>query len=184
VARVSSARYHPAPLETSRMKLQDFLGRLPEPFALEILQDLPGPDRKDLLRRHGARVKVGPGALKRAARLQKECRLLLAALQKAEDADEGRTFLQGWLARRAEMVVGFLDAWEVDHQNGIVEDFDWASELPADKVKESLEQVDAEKFEPIAPLVYFAYLELPVTEEVVDVDALLEGAKEGVAAKG
>lgn len=153
------------------MKLKAFLERLPEPFAIEILEALPGPDRKDLVRRHGAKVKIGAGSLKRADRMAKECKHLLAALRRSEDLDAQRTYLQGWLARRAELIVTLLDAWEVKHTNGIVEDFGWVEELSADKVKASLEKVDP-KFEKIAPLVYFAYLELPVTAEVLDVDAL------------
>lgn len=156
------------------MKLLTFLERLPEPFAIELLEALPGPDRKDLVRRHGAKVKVGAGSLKRSVRMAKECKLLLASLKKSDDLDAQRTFLQGWLARRADMIVHFLEAWEVKHTNGIVEDFGWVEELTAEKVKESLEAVKekVEDMEPIAPLVYFAYLELPCTDEVLDVDAL------------
>ncbi|RMG08490.1 MAG: hypothetical protein D6731_21810 [Planctomycetota bacterium] len=156
------------------MKMDTFLERVPEAFATEILAALPGPDRKDLVRRHGARVKIGAGTLKRAQRLAKECRLLLSALRKSDDVDAKRSFLQGWLARRAQMIVAFLDAWEVEHQGGIVEDFSWVESLDAEKVKRSLETVREQlpDLEPVAPLVYFAYLELPVTEEVLDVEAL------------
>ena len=160
------------------MKLKDFLKRLPEPFAVEILEALPAPDRRELLRDHGAKVPIASGSLKRSDRILKETRLLVAALAKSEDLDAQRTFLQGWLARRAEMIVGFLDAWGVSHQGGIVEDFEWVGKLDAEKVKESLAKV-GEKAEPVAPLVYFAYLELPVTAEVVDVDGLLKGVAEG-----
>ena len=73
----------------------------------------------------------GSITLKRAARIQKETRLLLPALIKSGDPDEGRTYLQGWLARRAEMIVAFLDAWEIEHQGGIVEDFSWVEALTA-----------------------------------------------------
>lgn len=163
------------------MKLKDFLKRLPEPFAVEILEALPAPDRRELLRHHGAKVPIGAGSLKRSDRLVKETRLLLKALEFAEP-DDARTFLQGWLARRAEMIVGFLDAWGVQHQGGIVEDFEWVQKLEADKVKESLAKV-GEKAEPVAPLVYFAYLELPVTEQVVSVDDLLKGVANGTAAQ-
>jgi len=45
-------------------------------------------------------------------------------------------------------------------------------------VKESLAKV-GEKAEPIAPLVYFAYLELPVTAEVLDVENLIKGVANG-----
>ena len=161
------------------MKLREFLKKLPEPFAVEILEALPAPDRRELLRRHGAKVPIGAGSLKRADRLQKEAKLVLHALQReSTDLDDARTFLQGWLARRAEMIVGFLDAWGIQHQGGIVEDFDWVQKLEASKVKESLGKV-GEKAEPVAPLVYFAYLELPVTAEVLDVDNLLKGVAEG-----
>lgn len=165
------------------MKLATFLERLPDPFAVEILEALPGPDRKDLVRRHGAKVKVSAGNLKRAVRMQKEARALLDKLRKSEDLDAQRTFLQGWLARRADMIVHLLDAWEVQHSSGIVEDFDWVNELEADKVKASLEKLDEKlkedgrELEPIAPLVYFAYLELPCTEQVLDVDALFAGVE-------
>ncbi len=156
------------------MKLATFLERIPEPFALEILEALPGPDRKDLVRRHGAKVKVTAGNLKRSVRMAKECKALLAALRKSDDLDAQRTFLQGWLARRADMIVHFLTAWEVPNQGGIVEDFEWVNELTADKVKPSLAELPEKnaELEPIAPLVYFAYLELPCTEEVLDVDKL------------
>lgn len=160
------------------MKLRDFITKLPEPFAIEILEALPAPDRRELLRNHGAKVAIGAGSLKRSDRVTKECRILLRELEKSENPDEARTFLQGWLARRAEMIVGFLDAWGVQHQGGIVEDFDWVDKLEAAKVKESLAKV-GEKAEPVAPLVYFAYLELPVTEQVVDVSALLKGVEKG-----
>ena len=50
------------------MKLHDFLKRIPQSFALELLEALPGPDRRELLRAHNARVKAGPGNLKRASR--------------------------------------------------------------------------------------------------------------------
>ena len=50
--------------------------------------------------------------------------------------------------------------------------------LEAAKVKESIAKL-ADKSEPVGPLVYFAYLELPVTEQVLDVDALLKGVAEG-----
>lgn len=153
--------------------MSDFLERLPESFATELLTALPGPDRKDLLRRHNAKVKVTAGTLKRSVRTAKETRLLLAALKKS-DLDAQRTFLQGWLARRAEMIVHLLDKWEVTHTNGIVEDFGWVKELSADKVKASLEGL-SEDLEPIAPLVYFAYLELPISAEVLDVDGLFQG---------
>lgn len=156
------------------MKLATFLARIPETFAVELLEALPAPDRKELLRRHGAKVAIGAGSLKRADRVVTEARLLLAALRKSTDADEGRTFLQGWLARRAEMIVGLLDAWKVQHQGGIVEDFSWVEKLDAATVKASLEKLDP-KLEPIAPLVYFAYLELPVAEQVVDAAALFKG---------
>jgi hypothetical protein len=161
------------------LKLRELLKRLPEPFAVEILEALPAPDRRELLRRHGAKVAIAAGSLKRSDRLQKEARLIVQALQReGADLDDGRTFLQGWLARRAEMIVGFLDAWGVQHQGGIVEDFDWVEKLEAAKVKESLAKV-GEKAEPVAPLLYFAYLELPVTEQVLDVDGLLKGVAEG-----
>lgn len=156
------------------MKLKDFLKRLPEPFAVELLEALPAPDRRELLRRHGAKVPVSAGSLKRATRLAKEARLLVQALQRSDDPDEARTFLQGWLARRAEMVVHFLDAWKVEHQGGIVEDFSWVEKLTPETVKASLEGLDP-KLEPFAPLVYFVYLELPVSEQVLDVDALMKG---------
>lgn len=159
------------------MKLKDFLQRLPEPFAIELLEALPAPDRRELLRRHGAKVAVSAGSLKRATRMAKEARLLVHALQRSDDPDEARTFLQGWLARRAEMVVHFLDAWKVQHQGGIVEDFSWAEKLDAEAVKASMEGLDA-KLEPIAPLVYFTYLELPVTTQVLDVDALFKGLEQ------
>jgi hypothetical protein len=162
------------------MKLRDFLKKLPEPFAVEILNALPAPDRRELLRQHDAKVPIGAGSLKRSDRLVKETRLLLRSLENSTEVDEGRTFLQGWLARRAEMIVALLDAWGVQHQGGIVEDFEWVQKLEPAKVKESLTKV--EKFEPVAPLVYFAYLELPVTEQVVDVDALLKTAANGTAA--
>ncbi len=157
------------------MKLADFLERLPEPFAIELLDALPAPDRRQLLRAHGCKVPVGAGTLKRADRVGKEARMLVAALRRSTDPDQARTFLQGWLARRAEMVVAFLDAWEVPHQMGIVEEFGWVAKLDAEKVKASLEAVADKHQEPIAPLVYFAYLELPVTEQVLDVDALFRG---------
>ena len=156
------------------MKLRDFVKRIPETFAIEILEALPAPDRRELLRNHGAKVAIGAGSLKRSDRVQKEVRLLRAALEKSENPDDARTFLQGWLARRAEMIVGFLDAWGVAHQGGIVEDFDWVAKLEVAKVKDSLAKVGP-KAEPVAPLVYFAYLEMPVTGEVLDVDALLKG---------
>jgi hypothetical protein len=155
------------------MKLKAFLDRLPEPFAVEILEALPAPDRREILRRHGAKVAVSAGSLKRADRIAKEARLLVKALKGTEDPDEIRTFLQGWLARRAEIVVHFLDAWKVKHQGGIVEDFSWVEKLDAATVKASIESLGA-KHEPIAPLVYFVYLELPVTEQVLDVDALFK----------
>jgi hypothetical protein len=159
------------------MKMTAFLESVPEAFAIEILEALPGPDRKDLVRRNGAKVKMGAGTLKRSDRIAKETRLLLQALRKTDDLDAKRTFLQGWLARRAEMVVAFLDAWEVSHSNGIVEDFGWVEELPAERVKASIEAVREKctDLEPIAPLVYFAYLQLPVTEEVLDVAELWKG---------
>ena len=53
------------------MKMVEFLERLPESFAQEILTALPGPDRKDLLRSHGAKVKVTAGNLKRSVRAAK-----------------------------------------------------------------------------------------------------------------
>lgn len=155
------------------MKLKAFLERLPEPFAVEILEALPAPDRRELLRRHGAKVAVSAGSLKRANRISKEARLLVKSLLESTDPDETRTFLQGWLARRAEMVVHFLDAWKVKHQGGIVEDFGWVEKLDPATVKASIEALGG-KHEPIAPLVYFAYLELPVTEQVLDVDALFK----------
>ncbi len=156
------------------MKLKAFLSQIPESFSVELLEALPAPDRKELLRRHGAKVAMGAGSLKRANRVAAEAKLLLSALKKSDDADEARTFLQGWLARRAEMIVALLDAWKVQHQGGIVEDFSWVEKLDAATVKTSLEKLDP-KLEPIAPLVYFAYLELPVAEQVVDVDAILKG---------
>ncbi|MGE0709766.1 MAG: hypothetical protein AB7N76_21905 [Planctomycetota bacterium] len=160
------------------MKLKQFLERLPDGFASEILQALPGPDRKDLLRQHGAKVSLRAGSLKRSVRQAKESRILLNALRKTDDLDAQRTYLQGWLARRADMIVHFLDAWEVEHTNGIVEHFDWVEQLTPDKVRESLPGLKEknDKLEDVAPLVYFAYLELPCTEEVLDVDALLQGA--------
>ena len=164
------------------MKLKDFLKKLPEPFAVEILEALPAPDRRELLRQHGAKVPIASGSLKRSDRLTKETRLLLKALENSAEADDARTFLQGWLARRAEMIVGFLDAWGIQHQGGIVEDFEWVQKLEAAKVKESLAKV-GEKAEPVAPLVYFAYLELPVTAEVLDVENLLKGVANGTAAQ-
>jgi hypothetical protein len=160
------------------VKLKDFITKLPEPFAIEILESLPAPDRRELLRRHGAKVAIGAGSLKRTDRVTKECRILLRELERSSDPDDARTSLQGWLARRAEMIVGFLDAWGVQHQGGIVEDFDWVAKLEAAKVKESMAKL-AEKAEPVAPLVYFAYLELPVTEQVCDVTALLKGVEKG-----
>jgi hypothetical protein len=153
------------------MKLKEFLERLPEPFAIQMLEALPAPDRKDLLRRHNAKVKVSAGSLKRATRMAKECGLLMRALLRSDDGDAARTFLQGWLARRAEMIVKLLDAWEIEHQNGIVEDFSWVQKLEAEKVKESLKVLEElEGLEPFAPLVYFAYLEMPCTAEVYDLD--------------
>ena len=116
--------------------------------------------------------------------MAEEARKLLAALRRSSDLDAQRTFLQGYLARRAEMIVRLLDAWEIEHQNGIVEDFAWVDDLPAEKVKESLEVLkEVEELDPEAPLVYFAYLELPCTEEVLDVKALIEGANEPATAK-
>lgn len=164
------------------MKLHAFLARCPDAFAVEILEALPAPDRRELLHKFGCKVPMSPGNLKRANRVGKECKLLVQALQKDGDADAARTFLQGWLARRAELIVSFLDAWEIKHQGGIVEDFGWAEKLGADKVKASLEKLPQGKFEPIAPLVYFAYLELPVTEQVLDVDALFKGVEAGSTA--
>ena len=157
------------------MKLHEFLTRIPEPFAVEVLKALPGPDRKSLLRVHKAKLPVSSGTLRRSVRTAKECKRLLAALKKTKDLDAQRTFLQGWLARRADMIVHFLSAWEIDHQNGIVEDFGWLENLTLEQVKESLAKLQEEKedLEPIAPLVYFAYLEMPFTSEVLDVDALL-----------
>lgn len=163
------------------MKIHTFLQRCPEPFAVEVLEALPAPDRRDLLHKFGCKVPISPGNLKRAGRVAKECKLLVAALLKDGDADAIRTFMQGWLARRAEMIVAFLDAWEVQHQGGIVEDFAWVEKLTAEKVKASLEKLPADKFEPIAPLVYFAYLEVPVTEQVLDVEALFKGVETAAA---
>ncbi len=164
------------------MKLSDFLDRIPESFAIEILDALPGPDRKDLVKRHGAKVKIGAGTLRRADRMAKECKLLLNALRKSDDSDSKRTYLQGWLARRAEMIVSFLDAWEIQHTNGIVEDFDWVANVTAEQAKESLERItkENEELEPIAPLVYFAYLELPVTAEIMDLDAAWKSVEPAV----
>lgn len=164
------------------MKLTAFLQKLPEPFAVEVLEALPAPDRRELLRRHNCKVPVTAGSLKRATRIAKEARLLVNALIKSGEPDEARTFLQGWLARRADMIVTLLDTWKVQHQNGIVEDFAWVEKLEAATVKASLEKLDP-KLEPIAPLVYFAYLELPVTADVVDVDGLFKGL-EASPAKG
>ncbi len=158
------------------MKMLDFLERIPPHFAQEILESLPAPDRKDLLRRHNAKAKLKAGSLNRAVRAKKEARNLISALKKS-DLDSQRTFLQGWLARRADMIVYFLNAWEIEHQNGIVESFDWVDELEVEKVKESLPGLTEmnENLEPIAPLIYFAYLELPCTAEALDVDALIAG---------
>jgi hypothetical protein len=161
------------------VKLIDFLKKLPEPFAIEILEALPAPDRRELLRRHNAKVAISAGSLKREDRVKKETKLLRQSLERATaDADDQRTFLQGWLARRAEMIVGFLDAWGVEHQGGIVEDFGWVEKLQPEKVKESMAKL-AEKAEPVAPLVYFAYLELPCTAQVCDADALLKTVEQG-----
>lgn len=158
------------------MKLKDFLTRVPDEFGGEILSALPAPDRKDLLRRHDCKVTLRAGSLKRSVRQAKEAKLLLAALRRTDDTDAQRTFLQGWLARRADMIVYFLDTWEVEHNNGIVDHFDWVAELSAEKVKESLPGLKEvnDALEDIAPLVYFAYLELPVSGEVLDVDAIFK----------
>ena len=158
------------------MKMLDFLERIPSHFAEEILQALPAPDRKDLLRRHNAKAKLKAGSLSRSVRATKEAKNLVSALKKS-DLDSQRTFLQGWLARRADMIVYFLNAWEVDHQNGIVEDFDWINEIDPAKVRETIPGLTEmnDQLEPIAPLVYFAYLEMPCTAEVVDIDALFAG---------
>ena len=40
------------------MKMADFLERIPDAFALEVMEALPAPERKELVRRHGAKVKV------------------------------------------------------------------------------------------------------------------------------
>jgi hypothetical protein len=47
------------------MKMLDFLERIPPHFAQEILESLPAPDRKDLLRRHNAKAKLKAGSLNR-----------------------------------------------------------------------------------------------------------------------
>ena len=72
------------------MKLRDFLKKLPEPFAVEILQALPAPDRRELLRQHDAKVPIGAGSLKRSDRLVKETRLLLRSLENTDRGTKGR----------------------------------------------------------------------------------------------
>lgn len=150
------------------MALADFFSKLPMPFVLECLESLPGNDRKRLLHVYNCRVKMGPGALSRKARVKAEAKKLFAALERADDVEDKRSLFQGWLALRAPMIIALLDAWEVEHDNGIVEDFDWVSKLSDEAIESSIKTVreaHPEEATDIAFMVYFAYLEMPEFEK-------------------
>jgi len=161
------------------MKLNALLARVPQEFVAETLQALPGPDRKRLLHTHGCRVKIGPATLQRKKRVASEAKKLRKVLLQLDDLEETRGLLQGWLARRGPMIIGFLDAWEVDHNGGFVEDFDWVNELAKDKVRASMDAIAEEHGELAtrqAMLIYFAYLELPFAEELIPFGEAFEQA--------
>lgn len=156
------------------MKLQEFLEKIPAEFVIECLEDLPGVDRRRLLQAHKCRIKMGPGALNRKARLKKEAARLHKVLLAAEDVEEKRTLFQGWLAHRVKLIIALLDAWEIEHNGGFVEDFDWVEKLSKEQVQESMTKVradlSADNQGELATdkgfLVYFAYLEMPLVNEL------------------
>ena len=100
--------------------------------------------------------------------LKAEAKKLFAALERADDVEDKRSLFQGWLALRAPMIIALLDAWEVEHDNGIVEDFDWVSKLSDEAIESSIKTVreaHPEEATDIAFMVYFAYLEMPEFEK-------------------
>lgn len=162
------------------MKLEQFLSHVPQSFVLECLEALPGVDRRRLLQAHNCRVKMGPATLKRRDRMVAEAKKLYKAITESDDPEDKRSLFQGWLARRGEMIIAFLDAWEIEHKGGFVEDFDWVEKLELDKVKASIEQVKKDKPEVAddrAIAIYLAYLELPHLEELYPVASIFAEAE-------
>jgi hypothetical protein len=156
------------------MKLHDFLEKMPATFVVECLEALPGVDRRRLLQSYNCRVKMGPTTLNRGARVQAEAKKLHKVLLDSDDVEDKRSIFQGWLARRAPMIIALLDAWEIEHKGGFVEDFDWVNELDIEKVKSSIEVVkkEHEETDDKAVAVYFAYLEMPKLEELFNLEEL------------
>jgi hypothetical protein len=155
------------------MNVNDFLAKVPLSFVVECLDALPGVDRKRLLQAHNCRVKLSAGSLSKKARSESEAKKLYAALMRSEDSEDKRSIFQGWLARRAALIVGLLEAWEVTHQGGFVENFDWVAGLDKEKVTAAMAKVkeaNPEVATDLAFMIYFAYLELPILSEIFDVD--------------
>jgi hypothetical protein len=160
------------------MKLHNFLERMPANFVVECLEALPGVDRRRLLQSYKCRVKMGPATLKRQARLKAEGKKLHKVLLESDDVEDKRSIFQGWLARRAAMIIALLDAWEIEHQGGFVEDFEWVEKLDIEKVKRSLVTIKEEHEDATdkAIAVYFAYLEMPALEELFKLDEIFAAA--------
>lgn len=156
------------------MKLHQFLEKMPTDFIVECLAALPGVDRRKLLQTYKCRVKMGPSTLKRQARLLAEAKKLHRVLLESDDVEDKRSVFQGWLARRAPMIIALLDAWEVEHQGGFVEDFDWVANLDNEKVKETISKIKEEHEEATdkSLAVYMAYLEMPGLEDMFNIDEL------------
>jgi hypothetical protein len=108
------------------MTLNEIIGFMSPELANEILDDTFQEDKplyKAISAEAAAALKLRPVFFEQKARRERN-KIILDLLTRPRMQNTTATLLRGWLLKtESAMLIDFLDALEVPHKNGVVEDF-------------------------------------------------------------
>jgi hypothetical protein len=132
---------------------------LGEERFLEAMEEIPTAERRDVFKPLGV-PKGGAGASAR----QRSARRIRAAwhrLVQDPDDEAAEAFARHWLARnRMEMIRQFLEALEVEHEEGFIRDPEALDKIPGERVLAGLKDL-MKSHDPQDVRLYAAVMELP-----------------------
>lgn len=139
-ALASGRRVRARATELFMLKCYELVGFMPAELAREILETTYRDDKplyKSVLAAVAQALRVRPAFLEKKPRAQRHLEMI-NVLGRPRLEEAAATLLRGWLLKsQAPMLADFLDALDIPHQQGVVEEF--PATVPDDRLKAAVE---------------------------------------------
>ena len=136
------------------LKCHELIGFMPQELAEEILEFLYRSDKptyKAALAAVAEAQRVRPVFLERKPRKERHVQMI-QVLSRPRMEDAAASVLREWLLKAQKpMIIDFLNALEIEHEDGLVEDF--PDEVDPDKLRKAIEML-LEKYPPLHVAIY------------------------------